>query len=113
MAYSGEKKSLATFDQQQSIDQRHDMEEMILKLQSENQQLQGKVKELETRPSQNESYTDLLRQKESTDKLNQQILSQIGTLKEAIYDFKERERLNKKLLEDSRHKDETITKLRE
>ena len=66
---------------------------------------------LKTQP--NEAYQSLREEKEKADRLNLQILSQIGTLKDAISDFKQRELLNKKLLEESKKKDKTIQKLKD
>jgi hypothetical protein len=66
---------------------------------------------LKTQP--NEAYQSLREEKEKADRLNLEILSQIGTLKDAISDFKQRELLNKKLLEDSKKKDQTIQKLKD
>ena len=98
-----------------TMDSRVHFEELILQKQSENESLHKRVAELEyklkTQP--NEAYQSLREEKDKADRLNLEILSQIGTLKDAISDFKQRELLNKKLLEDSKKKDLTIQKLKD
>jgi len=74
--------------------------------------LQARVAELEHKLSNCANCEKLLAKQTETDQLNKQVLAQISTLKEAISDFKSRESLNKKLLQESKEHKEEIKRLR-